>query len=96
MTNNIEAMFDKYIPDAARSLNKELTALEHEIDALAIEPAPGDELRDAELAFYDAYTNGSHAAWVHESERLALAIERRYNLAKVRCPHCAGEECSHL
>jgi hypothetical protein len=54
MTKNIEAMFAKNIAAAARSLNEELTALEHEIDALAIEPAPGDELRDAELAFYDA------------------------------------------
>jgi hypothetical protein len=45
------------------------------------------ELNQAQLAFYDAYTNGSHAAWVHESERLAQAIERRYNLAKVRCPY---------
>jgi hypothetical protein len=51
--------------------------------------SPSDALKDAELAFYDAYTNGSHAAWVHESERLAQAIERRYNLAKVRCPYSA-------
>jgi hypothetical protein len=78
------AMFD-FIEDIEQA-EKSLRADSVEFDSV---------LKDAELAFYDAYTNGSHAAWVHESERLAQAIERRYNLAKARCPYCAGEECSH-